>query len=384
MSRPLLFRLFTAALALVAALTLAELSLRLFRPWVGRHSDTMFQVIEFDARLGWRMRPGIQASVDFVDREGIAVRSNRWGFWDGAWEERGRSGRCRVACLGDSFTWGLGVSRQERFSDRLASLDAGLEVMNFGMPGYGSDQALLTWRHLARRFRPEVVVLTVFENDFADNLFSLRNGRAKPYFRLAGEELRLENPPVPDVTFWTSGVLDEVAPPYRHLYPRTRYERNRAVHWLAKNSDVARLLYTLSRMRRPAPNRVRASPPDWEAPPPAAGSLEGTQVRVLTTLLDRLHREVREAGASLVVVLAGEALPQLSASRVWLAAREIPVVSATTEALAGPEPGEPVYYRFNRHWTPGSHDRVARLLAARLEALPACRPNLAGPAGGAP
>lgn len=380
MTRPLFVRLLTAALALAAGLTLAELSLRLFRPWVGRHSDTMFQVIEFDPKLGWRMRPGIQTLVDFVDRERIAVSSNRWGFWDGEWEEHRQPGRCRVACLGDSFTWGLGVSRQERFSDRLASLEAGLEVMNFGMPGYGSDQALLTWRHVARRFQPEVVVLTVFQNDFADNLFSMRNGRAKPYFRLAGEELRLENTPVPDVTFWTSGVLDEVAPPYRHLFPRTRFERNRAVQWLAKNSDLARLLYTLSRMRQPAPNRVADAAPA----PPAVDSLEGAQVRVLTSLLDRLHREVREAGASLVVVLAGEALPQLSASRAWLEAREILVVPATTEALAGPGSAEPVYYRFNRHWTPGSHDRVARLLADRMRGLAACRPNSAGPAGGAP
>jgi lysophospholipase L1-like esterase len=68
-------------------------------------------------------------------------------------------------------------------------------VLNFGLRGSGTDQALLIYRHLAVHFEPDVVVLTFCINDFANN--AVQDG--KPWFALDPDSpggIRLEGVPV--------------------------------------------------------------------------------------------------------------------------------------------------------------------------------------------
>ncbi len=384
MLRRLAPKLIALVIGLVAALLLAEGLLQVLNPWIGRHSDTMFTIIEFDPVLGWKMPPEIETKVSFVDREDIPVRSNRWGFWDRDWPESKPEGRCRIVCLGDSFTWGMGVEAAERFSNRLALEDDRFEVLNFGIPGYGTDQALLAWRSSASRFSPDVVVLTIYQNDFGDNLFEVRNGRAKPYFARIGGKLKLENEPVPKLDFWESGVMHQVAPPYRPLYPVATFRRNRVVHWLAKNSDLVRMIYTMSR----AASQAKA--PELEPPSPSAGSgsspavelapLLDAQVELMSDLVLTLSFDVEKSGARLVVVLAGDDSPLFRAEQAALEAALIPVLDATTTALAPRLGDRSIYFRYNQHWTAAAHEEVAGMLRALLESEGACGPATQGSA----
>ncbi len=377
MSRTILIRVMALGLGLITGLLAVEGILRLTNPWIGRHSDTMFTVIQHDPGLGWKMAPGIVTAVDFVDREAIPVSSNRWGFWDDEWSQAKTPGRCRVVCLGDSFTWGMGVAREERFSDRLQAEDDRLEVMNLGIPGYGTDQSLLAWRTSARPFHPDLVVLTVFQNDFHDNLFQVLYGRAKPYFVLGAGGLELFNSPAPTSDFWQNGIMHELAPPYRTLFSTPTFRRNRLVHWMAKNSDVARLLYTLSRVWTRAELETDRTPEPHLGDQERAGSLsrfEEEQVRLLNTLVEQLNREILDQGARLLVVFAGHWNLQFQASSIELRERGIPQLDATTAKLASETAGRPVYYPFNQHWTPEAHRALAGLLAGRLKEL-ACSPH---------
>jgi hypothetical protein len=71
--------------------------------------------------------------------------------------------------LGDSFTYGTGVSDAETFSARIeASLPKAL-VWNAGNPGTGTDYALKFLRVRGAELAPEIIVLGFFANDFADN-----------------------------------------------------------------------------------------------------------------------------------------------------------------------------------------------------------------------
>jgi hypothetical protein len=60
-----------------------------------------------------------------------------------------------------------------------------VEVLNFGVSGYGTGQALLTLRHLAAAFEPDLVLLAVYTgNDVRNNLAELELDPLRPYFRL--------------------------------------------------------------------------------------------------------------------------------------------------------------------------------------------------------
>lgn len=146
------FRAIALLVGCFVSLLVAEVVLRLSNAWIGRHSDAMFTVIEYDRVLGWKMKPIINEKIDLVDVEDIPMRSNSSGFWDKEFVLQKPPDRCRIAFLGDSFTWGLGVREEERFTDLLAAANQGWESLNFGIPSYGTDQSLLVWQQLAHRY----------------------------------------------------------------------------------------------------------------------------------------------------------------------------------------------------------------------------------------
>ncbi|MDD5438903.1 MAG: SGNH/GDSL hydrolase family protein [Candidatus Omnitrophica bacterium] len=89
----------------------------------------------------------------------------------------------RIAFLGDSFVWGIGVSDEERFTDIIGKLPS-VESLNFGVSGYGPVQYLLFLDNVIR-FKPDLVILTFcLSNDFGDNIYYNRYGYYKPYAML--------------------------------------------------------------------------------------------------------------------------------------------------------------------------------------------------------
>jgi hypothetical protein len=102
----------------------------------------------------------------------ISHRLNSAGFRD---EERASAppkGVFRIACLGDSFTFGQGVKAADVFTSRLqAALNERsrgrpkFEVLNFGVCGYSTRQERVLFELKASKYRPEVVLLTMVDND---------------------------------------------------------------------------------------------------------------------------------------------------------------------------------------------------------------------------
>lgn len=120
----------------------------------------------------------------------------------------------RVVMLGDSQVWGWGTEEQETI---WAYLDSQLhekrpaqkwDVANFGVSGFGTDQELLQYLLLGRRYQPDVVVLVVFkENDLQEVGVSQMWGVAKPYFSLQDGRLCPQNIPPPRSNGWPGSAL---------------------------------------------------------------------------------------------------------------------------------------------------------------------------------
>lgn len=78
----------------------------------------------------------------------------------------------RVAALGDSFIYGQGVESADSLP---AQLERGLrtklptvEVLNFGVPGYGMDDYISQYRRFIARWSPDLLLLFLHESDLDD------------------------------------------------------------------------------------------------------------------------------------------------------------------------------------------------------------------------
>ncbi len=78
-----------------------------------------------------------------------------------------------VSTYGDSFTWGDDVGPEHAYANTLAEM-LGCRVDNFGVGGYGTDQALLRYMH-NRDDHAEVVVLGHFSENIVRNVNQLRD-----------------------------------------------------------------------------------------------------------------------------------------------------------------------------------------------------------------
>lgn len=130
----------------------------------------------------------------------VYVRFNAFGMRDRPrTQNRPRDG-FRIALLGDSYVEAKQVELEatvgavlERELARCPAL-AGrtVEVLNFGVAGYGTTQELLMFEERARHFAPDLVVLAFFwGNDVRNNSIELQ-GPSKPHFIDRDGELLLD------------------------------------------------------------------------------------------------------------------------------------------------------------------------------------------------
>jgi len=100
----------------------------------------------------------------------------------------------RILVLGDSFTWGWGVSQGEALTDRLqARLAPTVAIYNRGVIGFGTAQEYLLLKRELAANTYEAVVLMFFINDLNDNGDG-KDGH-RPYFELVDGQLLPRNQP---------------------------------------------------------------------------------------------------------------------------------------------------------------------------------------------
>lgn len=108
-------------------------------------------LILLDSLLGWRYRPGYESPMHAINSAGH--RSAR------EYAAAVPPGIRRVASFGDSFVYGNEVPNAASWTAQLEAAHPEVEVLNYGVGGFGTDQALLLFLREGMAFGPEVVLI---------------------------------------------------------------------------------------------------------------------------------------------------------------------------------------------------------------------------------
>lgn len=126
-----------------------------------------------DPRIGWALQPGFSSRFRGDDFD-VQVKVNPEGLRDRAFPAK-PLGTVRLLGLGDSFAFGWGVESHESFLkvlERLLRREDGtsIEVVNAGIPGFGTYEELQLLRAIGLRYEPDLVLLAFYEgNDHQNN-----------------------------------------------------------------------------------------------------------------------------------------------------------------------------------------------------------------------
>ena len=300
----------------------------------------------FDAELGWTWK---RSSVDDegVHINALGARGER------AYAAEKPPGVTRVLTFGDSFTFCDDIPDRFAFQRLLEHRHADFEVLNFGVSGYGTDQALLRFRRLGTELDADVVAIGILLENIGRNvnrfrpLWSTRTGfcATKPRFVLEDGTLQLVPQPFADQLALRDALLDgsvlESVAEHEYWLGRPHVPTGRlsglvrvAAGWLAE--------------RERTPWRL------WLDP-------EGEPFRTTVAVLERFHAEALASGATLAPILIFPTRADLDRAmdgeRTWdglldaLGARgleaidlSVPLAARERELRADPEAGS-LYFK---------------------------------------
>lgn len=147
-----------------------------------------------DERLGWVLEPARTVRHRSSEFD-VEVRTNAHGFRGPDWSKGDRT-RPRILVLGDSLSFGWGVSHEQSLVGLLQARRPEWEVLGAGVPGYGTDQQCWLLEELAPRLEPDAVVVVFCENDLLDSSVTVAHGWRRPRFVLEDGEPILRGAPV--------------------------------------------------------------------------------------------------------------------------------------------------------------------------------------------
>lgn len=235
---------FTALLNLVSVaigLTTAEVAIRVFSRWdldqpvflgtrlgprdwtslsahnrdeLRRRTEKEGAYYDYDPVLGWTVGKSRQSPDGLYLSSVEGIRSQRPGMV----HAEATPGH-RIALVGDSYTFCEDVSYDDSWGNQLERrLGPGFQVLNFGVPGYGIDQAYLRYKLHARTWKPDVVIFGIFPHDLVRSMtvYSFvgfpesRSLYSKPRFVSEPPNLRLLNVPTitPQVMFSLGSITE--------------------------------------------------------------------------------------------------------------------------------------------------------------------------------
>jgi len=317
-------------------------------------------LIGFSTRYGWVSGTSVEGELngDRIHLNAIGARNAR------EVGERPPPGALRVACYGESFTFGTEVDDGEDWPAQLeAAAEGRLEVINLAVMGWGTDQALLRFRDGGAELRPDVVLVGLMSENIQRNVNRLVSVRApeepfplvKPRFLLEDGELRLLPHP-----YATERELYEAAVGGTLGYDLAPHE------WLAETSAGAGWSSVADAVRV---RRERAQRRQWWL---QWKDTDGEPFRVTLAILEAFQREALAAGARLAGVLVfpsstdlADPERKLSTLHAALDERGVPYVDLYDLVRARRARGEETYGRM--HLTAAANGEVAQAVLAWLE-----------------
>jgi len=220
----------TAAILVTCVFT--ELGLRVYgayAPPVYPPRPAQPDVYQPDPDVGYRLWPSKTSPFRYPRRSGVIVpvTANSDGFRNSR-EFDEHDGRARILVIGDSFTFGLGVRAEDRFTEQLETSESGWRVDNMAMPGWGLDLMVRALERYGRKADPDIVVLAIYSGDFWRlHPYFAGAGYALPKFAFAGSEL--VTVPYPSLRRWHRLRLVQLLYQTAWNLDRDRYDLNEAL-----------------------------------------------------------------------------------------------------------------------------------------------------------
>ncbi|MCP4262240.1 MAG: hypothetical protein GY774_32775 [Planctomycetes bacterium] len=164
----------------------------------------MRQFFEHDPLLGWRHKPNYTGLFSQIEHEST-LSYNSQGIRGPEYSLAKPENEFRIAILGDSFADGYTVEFENLFSEVLEQrlierTGQNVEVINFGVAGYSTDQELLLYQKKVKLYQPDLTILMFHDNDVWFNTMAYLpawGSGYKPLFRIDNGTLKLTNVPVP-------------------------------------------------------------------------------------------------------------------------------------------------------------------------------------------
>lgn len=157
-------RVIVSASTFVVALAAAEFLLPLLPP----HLGTMQRIVHHVDQSGnYYLRPDTRVSFDGMFETispPVTWQVNHQGFRSES-DAGPPSARFRIATYGDSETFGWSVAFDDTFQRRMEKLDAYVEVLNFGIPGYNAENVADRIEATLDEYEPDLIVYLVNKND---------------------------------------------------------------------------------------------------------------------------------------------------------------------------------------------------------------------------
>jgi hypothetical protein len=174
--KQLLIKLTLAIISISICLAAAEFILREIIP-IDDGTSHEFRIPH--PVLGWVLTPDASYHNTLPERT-VYVKYNSEGWRDVEHSVETHSRNLRVLVLGDSFMEAYSVNSEESFPRRLEELvqDLGheIEVLNFGVGGYGTLQEYLAFKEMGEKYKPSIVLLGFYvANDIMNNSLELES-----------------------------------------------------------------------------------------------------------------------------------------------------------------------------------------------------------------
>jgi len=283
-------------------------------------TEVFLRVIGYSAPLfytpdyfrGVGLRPNVAGTYQREGRNYVQINSA--GLRDREHSIAKPANTIRIALLGDSYCEGLQVPLEQTFwwllQQNLESCGqfAGkhIEIINFGVSGYGAGQELITLQQKVWQYSPDIVMLLVTtNNDVSDNLRSLKKTDEIPYFYYRGDELVVDSSFRDRAAFrWHSSALNRAGVWFRdnlrtiqllyevHLLIKTKLDERRA-----RNQTPAAAPAQIAKQSAPeitVENMIYLEPRD---------AVWNEAWQVTEGLLKEIHNEVNQKGVKFVLVL---------------------------------------------------------------------------------
>ena len=263
----------------------------------------------YDRELGWTVGPNRRSpdGLYYSSVEGIRSAGPNERMAD-------QTPRYRVALIGDSNAFSFEVPFEDSWGYHLQrALGADVQVLNFGVDGYGIDQTYLRFQRDVRPWKPRVVLIGFAGHDLSRSMavypfvsLGWPGYLVKPRFALDNGGLKLLNVPLPSPDeVLGAGRIDQL--------PFARYDpgdRSAVDWWFDRGPLLVRFLTSVS--------------PRWPGEDPR---MTEEAIKALNgRLFVQLARSIEESGA---VALLVHMSPRNSLVSDTLARAGVPFLEAT-------------------------------------------------------